>query len=112
MINRRTFGKAVGVADRRDRRLAGGIAGPPARLRHHARGGPEVAGGHAGTHTSFASPKQVKAGLLDIGYAEAGPARGYLVTSLEANLEPLPPKAEHAWSRRSGAAVVTAWPWR
>ncbi|MEU0566051.1 alpha/beta hydrolase [Nonomuraea sp. NPDC005983] len=35
-----------------------------------------------GTHTSFASLKQVKAGLLDIGYAEAGPARGPMVICL------------------------------
>ena len=30
----------------------------------------------AGTHTSFAPLKQVKAGDLNIGYAEAGPAKG------------------------------------
>lgn len=30
----------------------------------------------AGAHTSFASLKQVKAGDLNIGYAEAGPAKG------------------------------------
>ncbi len=29
-----------------------------------------------GTHTSFSSFKQVKAGLLNVGYAEAGPADG------------------------------------
>jgi pimeloyl-ACP methyl ester carboxylesterase len=29
-----------------------------------------------GTHTSFASLKQIEAGLLDVGYAEAGPAGG------------------------------------
>jgi pimeloyl-ACP methyl ester carboxylesterase len=29
-----------------------------------------------GTNTSFASIKQIKAGLLDVGYAEAGPADG------------------------------------
>ena len=29
-----------------------------------------------GSHTSFASLKQVEAGLLDVGYAEAGPAEG------------------------------------
>ncbi|WP_454818250.1 alpha/beta fold hydrolase [Labrys neptuniae] len=29
-----------------------------------------------GTHTAFASLKQVKAGVLDVGYAEAGPADG------------------------------------
>src|SRR5690606_3432770 len=30
----------------------------------------------AGGHTSFASLKQIKAGLLDVGYAEDGPADG------------------------------------
>ncbi|MBV8536953.1 MAG: alpha/beta hydrolase, partial [Alphaproteobacteria bacterium] len=29
-----------------------------------------------GTHTSFAPLKQVDAGLLNVGYAEAGPANG------------------------------------
>jgi pimeloyl-ACP methyl ester carboxylesterase len=29
-----------------------------------------------GTHTSFASLKQINAGLLNVGYAEAGPADG------------------------------------
>jgi pimeloyl-ACP methyl ester carboxylesterase len=35
-----------------------------------------VAAGSGGGHTSFASVKQVNAGLLNIGYAEAGPADG------------------------------------
>jgi len=30
----------------------------------------------AGTHTSFAAVKQIDAGLLSVGYAEAGPAEG------------------------------------
>ncbi|CAN7531398.1 alpha/beta hydrolase [Rhizobium sp. LjRoot98] len=33
----------------------------------------------AGGHTSFASLKQIKTGLLDVGYAEAGPADGPVV---------------------------------
>jgi len=36
----------------------------------------------AGAHTSFASLKQVKAGLLDVGYAEDGPANGVPVILL------------------------------
>jgi pimeloyl-ACP methyl ester carboxylesterase len=36
----------------------------------------------AGTHTSFASLKQIKAGLLNVGYAEAGPADGKAVILL------------------------------
>jgi pimeloyl-ACP methyl ester carboxylesterase len=35
-----------------------------------------------GTHTSFASLKQIDAGLLNIGYAEAGPANGPAVILL------------------------------
>ena len=35
-----------------------------------------------GTHTSFASLKQIDAGLLNVGYAEAGPADGPAVILL------------------------------
>ncbi len=35
-----------------------------------------------GTHTSFGSLKQIDAGLLDVGYAEAGPANGPAVILL------------------------------
>lgn len=35
-----------------------------------------------GTHTSFASLKQIDAGVLNIGYAEAGPANGPAVILL------------------------------
>ena len=41
-----------------------------------AAAAPVAAGGSGGGHTSFASLKQVDAGLLNIGYAEAGPADG------------------------------------
>ncbi|MET3650514.1 alpha/beta fold hydrolase [Dyella japonica] len=37
---------------------------------------PAMPAAKAGTHTSFTTLKQVKAGVLDIGYAEAGPAKG------------------------------------
>lgn len=36
----------------------------------------------AGTHTSFEALKQVRAGVLDVGYAEAGPADGPAVLLL------------------------------
>ena len=36
-----------------------------------------------GTHTSFASLKQIDAGLLNVGYAEGGPADGPLVILLQ-----------------------------
>jgi pimeloyl-ACP methyl ester carboxylesterase len=35
-----------------------------------------------GTNTSFASPKQIEAGVLNVGYAEAGPATGPAVVLL------------------------------
>ena len=35
-----------------------------------------------GTHTSFGSVKQIDAGLLNVGYAEAGPANGRAVILL------------------------------
>src|SRR5690348_10811493 len=35
-----------------------------------------------GTHTSFASLKQINAGLLNIGYAEDGPSNGLAVILL------------------------------
>src|SRR5580692_6201880 len=41
-----------------------------------------VSGTTAGTHTSFASLKQIDAGLLNVGYAEAGPADGQAVILL------------------------------
>src|SRR5271165_1984594 len=37
---------------------------------------PRLAATAPGTHTSFASKKQIDAGLLNVGYAEAGPADG------------------------------------
>ena len=46
---------------------------------------PKVAGASAsrsGTHTSFASLRQIDAGLLNIGYAEAGPSDGPAVILL------------------------------
>src|ERR1043165_2988021 len=35
-----------------------------------------------GTHTSFATLKQIDAGVLNVGYAEAGPASGPVVVLL------------------------------
>lgn len=72
MIDRRTFGKAVG--------LGGGVAalsltGPQAG----ASALPSVT---PGTRTGFDRLKQVKTGVLDVGYAEAGPAHGPVVICL------------------------------
>src|SRR5690242_13680866 len=86
MINRRTFSKAVGLG-------TGAAAISPAGLQTSASAasatrragsasGPTVPTITPGTHTGFSTIKQVKAGLLDIGYAEAGPAHGPVVLLL------------------------------
>ena len=75
MINRRNFGKAIG---------AGAVVSSLAGLQGLAA---EPASAAAPTtrrteNTSFASLKQIRAGVLDIGYAEAGPADGPAVVLL------------------------------
>ncbi|MFF2660022.1 alpha/beta fold hydrolase [Kitasatospora sp. NPDC058032] len=77
MIDRRTFTKALG--------LGGGTTA----LSLAARSGPaQAADGGPGprtaptAHTGFARLAQVRAGLLDIGYAEDGPADGPVVLCL------------------------------
>ncbi|MEU2334251.1 alpha/beta hydrolase [Streptomyces sp. NPDC006654] len=86
MINRRTFSKAVGLGTGAAAVSLSGlqtsasaaapkatVGGPPA---------PTVPTITPGTHTEFSSLKHVKAGVLDIGYAEAGPAHGPVVLLL------------------------------
>ena len=48
----------------------------------HAQSGTSTQAGARGTHTSFASLKQINAGALNVGYAEAGPANGPAVVLL------------------------------
>ncbi|MER5998028.1 alpha/beta hydrolase [Nonomuraea angiospora] len=69
MLNRRTFGKVLGLA------TVASLAGPAASATTRGTAPTSPA-------ASFAALKQVKAGLLDIGYAEAGPARGPVVICL------------------------------
>ncbi|MET9460672.1 alpha/beta hydrolase [Streptomyces canus] len=83
MINRRTFTRAVGLS-------TGAAAVSLSALQTNA----SAAAGSAepssatvptvtpGTHTGFGTIKQVNAGLLNIGYAEAGPAHGPVVLLL------------------------------
>ncbi len=52
-----------------------------AQLRTFASADAQSNGGE-GTHTSFSSLKQINAGLLNVGYAEAGPADGQVVILL------------------------------
>ncbi|MEU2556664.1 alpha/beta hydrolase [Streptomyces sp. NPDC013313] len=99
MINRRTFSRAVGLgtgaaavslsgmqssASAAPVAASAGSAASGATATRRAGGafGPTVPTITPGTHTEFGTTKQVKAGLLDIGYAEAGPAHGPVVICL------------------------------
>lgn len=96
MINRRTFSKAVGLSTgaaavslsgRQTSAAAAPIASSAASTASTTRqagsaSGPTVPTITPGTQTEFSTIKQVKAGLLDIGYAEAGPAHGPVVICL------------------------------
>jgi pimeloyl-ACP methyl ester carboxylesterase len=78
VIDRRTFGKAlgagaVGTAAALSGRLPSAAVSEPAAPPGD-RTGP--AGGRGGEHTFLGPLKQVRAGELSIGYAEAGPAAG------------------------------------
>ncbi|MER6287171.1 alpha/beta fold hydrolase [Streptomyces sviceus] len=86
MINRRTFSKAVGLGTGA---AAVSLAGPrtnasAATASDEPGGGatPTVATTAPGTHTEFGTLKHVKAGVLDIGYAEVGPQHGPVVVLL------------------------------
>ncbi|MEW5351198.1 alpha/beta fold hydrolase [Streptomyces sp. 16-176A] len=88
MIGRRTFGKAVSLGTGTAAASLAGLQGAPAAsAAPRPEGRPEdtvpaasVTG--SGTHTSFSTLKQVKAGLLDVGYAEEGPRHGPVVICL------------------------------
>ena len=61
------------------RRLFAAAAGAVAAARLAAS---KQANAQPGTHISFGPLKQVKAGVLDVGYAEAGPSNGSVVILL------------------------------
>jgi pimeloyl-ACP methyl ester carboxylesterase len=79
MIDRRTFAKFVGAGA-----ATASLAGLPAVSASAAvpGGGKPVVPPKPGTHSSFGALKQVNAGALTIGYAEAGPADGPAVILL------------------------------
>lgn len=79
-INRRNFGKAIGAGAAGT--AAASLVGWARPSSASASGVTPVASVTRGTHTSFGSLKQVDAGLLSIGYAEAGPADGPVVMLL------------------------------
>ncbi|MFI6542906.1 alpha/beta fold hydrolase [Streptomyces prunicolor] len=79
MINRRALGRTIG-AGTAAASLTGWLSSSPAIA---APSGPEAStAGRATGRTSFESLKQVKAGELNIGYAEVGPAKGPVVVLL------------------------------
>ncbi|MET7304886.1 alpha/beta hydrolase [Embleya sp. NPDC005575] len=87
MINRRTFSKAVGLGTGAAATFSlSGLTTEASATTASAQSSgspvPTVPAIVPGTHTGFPTLKQVKAGLLDIGYAEAGPAHGPVVILL------------------------------
>ncbi|MFF3060098.1 alpha/beta fold hydrolase [Streptomyces sp. NPDC057909] len=84
MINRRTFSKALGLGTGATAASLAGLQGLPTASAATQNGttAPTALTVTPGTHTSFATLKQIKAGLLDIGYAELGPAHGPVVICL------------------------------
>lgn len=85
MISRRTFNKAAGLGTGAAAVSLTALQGVPSAAAPREAGGglaPTVPTVAPGTHTSFAKLKQVRAGVLDVGYAEAGPAHGPVVICL------------------------------
>ncbi|WP_031010176.1 alpha/beta fold hydrolase [Streptomyces sp. NRRL F-5727] len=86
MINRRSFNKAVGLGTGAAAVSLTGLqtGAAAAATAHRPVGAPVPTVPHIapGTHTGFGKLKHVKAGVLDIGYAEAGPAHGPVVLCL------------------------------
>ncbi|MEB3963545.1 alpha/beta hydrolase [Streptomyces kunmingensis] len=88
MINRRTFSKAVGLGAGAAAVSLAGPAGSASAAR--TTGAPAASPAPApvvpaitpGTHTGFPTLKHVRAGVLNIGYAELGPAHGPVVLLL------------------------------
>ncbi|MFJ9831852.1 alpha/beta fold hydrolase [Streptomyces sp. NPDC101169] len=87
MINRRTFTRSAGVGTGAAAlALTGGLqTGAKAATARNEAGTaptPAVPAVTPGTHTSFARLRQVRAGVLDVGYAEDGPMHGPVVICL------------------------------
>ena len=83
MINRRTFSKAVGLGTGAAAVSLSGLqtnaSAATAGQRPSTAPVPTIT---PGTHTQFPAIKQVQAGLLNVGYAELGPAHGPVVICL------------------------------
>ncbi|MFD7812282.1 alpha/beta fold hydrolase [Streptomyces sp. NPDC059785] len=84
MIDRRTFSKAMSLGTGAAAVSLTGLHGVATASDAPGRTAtaPVVPETAPGTHSSFATVKQVKAGLLDVGYAETGPRHGPVVICL------------------------------
>ncbi|MFH8930352.1 alpha/beta fold hydrolase [Streptomyces pristinaespiralis] len=89
MINRRMFTRAVGlgagaaaVSLTGPQSLASAEGGATASPAPGGVPAPTVPAVTPGTHTAFRTLRHVRAGVLDIAYAEAGPAHGPVVVCL------------------------------
>ncbi|MEV1026740.1 alpha/beta hydrolase [Streptomyces sp. NPDC050264] len=86
MINRRTFSTAVGLGTGAAAVSLSGLHAQASAAttpeRPNGKPAPTVPTVTPGTHTGFPQLKHVKAGVLDIGYAELGPAHGPVVMCL------------------------------
>ncbi|MFI7386624.1 alpha/beta fold hydrolase [Streptomyces sp. NPDC049813] len=89
MINRRTFSKAVGLGTGAAAVSLAGLQGSASAVEATREPGgsagataPTVPTITPGTHTAFPRIKQVRAGVLNVGYAELGPAHGPVVLLL------------------------------
>ncbi|KRB61967.1 alpha/beta hydrolase [Rhizobium sp. Root708] len=76
-INRRRFFGITAMAVAAAEIGMSGLAGRAAQAAQ-----PPATASMAGKHSSFEALKQIRAGVLDIGYAEAGPANGPVVLLL------------------------------
>ncbi|MFF1868194.1 alpha/beta fold hydrolase [Kitasatospora herbaricolor] len=84
MIDRRSFNKALGLGAGAAAASLTGLQGVADAAPLPGRPGkaPVVPTVAPGTHTTFPPLKQIEAGLLNVGYAELGPARGPVVLCL------------------------------
>ena len=86
MINRRTFGKVLGAGAAPAAATLAGWAGPaPASAAQQAPGtkaAAPVSGLTPAKDASFDTVKQINAGVLNVGYADVGPANGPAVILL------------------------------
>ncbi|MGW2398052.1 alpha/beta fold hydrolase [Kitasatospora sp. NPDC001664] len=83
MITRRTFTKALGTGAAAASLTVTGLPAALASSRSSAtQNTPVVPVITPGAHTAFQALRQVRAGLLDVGYAELGPADGPVVICL------------------------------